>query len=71
MQELRLDSNKFGNAGAVNLASCIHNIKALSIESCNIDEAGFEALAQSIRRKDREVNCCIISTKSHVVRGSH
>ena len=60
MKELRLDWNKFGNAGAVYLASCIHNIEVLSIESCNIDEAGVEALAQSIRGRSREVKRCII-----------
>ena len=60
MQELRLDWNKLGNAGAVDLASCIHNIEVLSIKSCNIDEAGVEALAQSIRSRDREVKCCVI-----------
>ena len=65
MQELWLDRNDFGDAGAVNLASCVHNIEVLSIESCNINEAGVEALAQSIKRsRDREVNCCIMSSFS-------
>ena len=59
MKELRLDRNKFGGVGAVNLASCVDKIEVLSVESCNIDEAGVEALAQSIRRRDREVKCCI------------
>ena len=60
MKELRLDRNEFGDAGAVYLASCINNIEVLSVESCNIDEAGVEALAQNIKRRDREVKCCIM-----------
>ena len=60
MQELRLGGNEFGDAGALNLASCIHNIEVLSVSRCNIDVAGVEALAQNIRRRDREVKCCII-----------
>ena len=60
MRELRLGWNKFGYSGAVNLASCIHNIEALSIQSCNIDEAGVEALAQSIKRRDREVKRFVV-----------
>ena len=64
MPELRLGWNKFGDAGAVNLASCIHNIKRLNIPRCNINEAGVEALAQSITRRDRKVKCCIISSCS-------
>ena len=55
MKELRLGMNIIRDAGAVYLASCIHNIEALSVESCHIDEAGVEALAQSITRRDREV----------------
>ena len=55
MQELRLGWNKFGDAGAFNLASCIPNIEVLSIESGNIDEEGVAALAESIRGRDGEV----------------
>ena len=55
MKELRLCGNEFGGVGAVSLALCIHNIESLSVEFCNIDETGVEALAQSIRRRDREV----------------
>ena len=60
MKELRLDVNEFGDAGAVHLALCIHNIESLSVVCCYIDKGGVEALAQSIRRRDREVMCCII-----------
>ena len=74
MQELRLDWNKLGNAGAVDLASCIHNIEVLSVPFCNIDDAGVEALAQSIRNRYLEVKCCVIchlSVSSQKLRNLH
>ena len=57
MRKLDLSFNKFGNPGAVSLASCIHNIDRLILLSCDVTENGVEKLCQAIRQRNFNVSC--------------
>ena len=55
MRELNLGWNKFGENGAICLATCVHKIETLKVENCEIGSRGIEALAQSIREMNHQV----------------
>ena len=55
MRELHLASNKFGDDGAICLATCVHKIETLNVQRCDIGSRGIEALAQSIREMNHQV----------------
>ena len=55
MRELDLGGNKFGENGAICLATCVHKIETLKVQRCGIGSRGIEALAQSIREMNHQV----------------
>ena len=55
MRELHLGNNKFGDGGAIYLATCVHNIETLKVWNSGIGPRGIEALAQSIRKMNHQV----------------
>ena len=64
MRELNLGLNRFGDAGAIQLATCVQHVQSLLLQKCNITATGVKALAQSIRVRDGQVwlefhdGCC-------------
>ena len=55
MRELHLGFNKFGENGAICLATCVHKIETLKVWDCGIGSRVIEALAQSIREMNHQV----------------
>ena len=55
MRELDLGFNKFGESGAICLATCVHKIETLNVRGCAIGSRVIEALAQSIREMNHQV----------------
>ena len=55
MRELDLGRNRFGEHGAICLATCVHKIESLKVWDCGIGTRGIEALAQSIREMNHQV----------------
>ena len=55
MRELDLGWNRFGDAGTAYVATCVHKVKSLLLQDCNITDVGVRVLAQSIRIWDGKV----------------
>ena len=55
MRELDLEENQFGDNGAICLATCVRKIETLNVLGCDIGSRGIEALAQSIREMNHQV----------------
>ena len=55
MRELDLGTNKFGERGAICLATCVHKIETLNVRGCDIRSRGIEALAHSIKEMNHQV----------------
>ena len=56
MPHLSLNGNKFGDEGATNSVSCVHNVDKLFLENCQIGADGAKALAQEIITRKEKVN---------------
>ncbi|CAK8687132.1 unnamed protein product [Clavelina lepadiformis] len=48
LDKIDLGYNKLGDAGALSLSTCLHNIKSLNVASCGISKVGIKALSNAI-----------------------
>ncbi|XP_076802100.1 NACHT, LRR and PYD domains-containing protein 3-like isoform X2 [Clavelina lepadiformis] len=56
IDEINLSVNKFGDDGALSLSKCLHNIRRLNVNLCDIGDVGVKSLSEAIEHLPQPID---------------